>query len=113
MFKYQDTVEGGKENGKKYEYFEERLVDCLMNGGKVTYYDIEDNEPYVLTLEKFKEGIAKLEKEHDWEYWEDYSDEVLQVCLFGKRTHCRRSAPQIRFVRLALDLFRLGGAALV
>ncbi|SHI60892.1 hypothetical protein SAMN02745671_01131 [Anaerovibrio lipolyticus DSM 3074] len=68
----------------KYEYFEERLVDCLMNGGKVTYYDIEDNEPYVLTLDKFKEGIAKLEKEHDWEYWEDYSDEVLQVCLFGK-----------------------------
>ena len=72
--------------GKKFDTFEEKLLDCLKNGGIVTYYDIEDKTPYEVTYEKMEKGINKLLKIHkgNWERIVDYSDQILQYCLFGE-----------------------------
>ena len=71
--------------GKKYECFEDKLLDCLKNGGVVTYFDIEDDTPYEVTYEKMEKGITKLLKKHkSWDVIEDYSDEILQFCIFGR-----------------------------
>lgn len=72
--------------GKKFECFEEKLLDCLKNGGTVTYFDIEDGTPYEVTYEKMQNGISKLLKKHkgNWEKLVDYSDQILQFCIFGE-----------------------------
>jgi hypothetical protein len=68
------------------------VADCLLVGGSVEFYDIEepDDEHFTLTLQKLRDGIKiYMDKGHTIEYFKDQKDAgdddcILQYSLFGK-----------------------------
>lgn len=81
--------------GKPYEItYEEVLESIVFRGGKLTFYDIEDeNEtPYALdlaALERGVDGFIENAKESFADYLNGNGDSItdnvfIQCCLFGK-----------------------------
>lgn len=84
--------------GKPYEItYEEVLESIVYRGGKLTFYDIEDedNKPYVLdmaALERGVDGFIEHEKEAFASYLTNNADSItdnvfIQCCLFGKSVY--------------------------
>lgn len=81
--------------GKPYEItYEEVLESIVYRGGKLTFYDIEDdkNTPYALdraALERGVDGFIENAKESFADYLNGNGDSIsdhvfIQCCLFGK-----------------------------
>ena len=81
--------------GKPYEItYEEVLESIVYRGGKLTFYDIEDEKetPYALdlaALERGVDGFIENAKESFADYLNGNGDSVadnvfIQCCLFGK-----------------------------
>jgi hypothetical protein len=81
--------------GKPYEItYEEVLESIVYRGGKLTFYDIEDddNTPYTLdlaALERGVDGFIENAKESFADYLNGNGDSIadnvfIQCCLFGK-----------------------------
>lgn len=81
--------------GKPYEItYEEVLESIVFRGGKLTFYDIEDEKetPYALdlaALERGVDGFIENAKESFADYLNGNGDSVadnvfIQCCLFGK-----------------------------
>lgn len=81
--------------GKPYEItYEEVLESIVFRGGKLTFYDIEDEKetPYALdlaALERGVDGFIENAKESFADYLNGNSDSItdnvfIQCCLFGK-----------------------------
>lgn len=81
--------------GKPYEItYEEVLESIVFRGGKLTFYDIEDDKetPYTLdlaALERGVDGFIENAKESFADYLNDNGDSItdnvfIQCCLFGK-----------------------------
>lgn len=81
--------------GKPYTItYEEVLESIVFRGGKLTFYDIEDEDdkPYVLdmaALERGVDGFIEHEKEAFASFLTDTADSItdnvfIQCCLFGK-----------------------------
>ena len=81
--------------GKPYEItYEEVLESIVFRGGKLTFYDIEDDKdtPYTLdlaALERGVDGFIENAKESFADYLNGNGDSVadnvfIQCCLFGK-----------------------------
>ena len=81
--------------GKPYEItYEEVLESIVYRGGKLTFYDIEDEKetPYALdlaALERGVDGFIENAKESFADYLNGNGDSIadnvfIQCCLFGK-----------------------------
>lgn len=81
--------------GKPYEItYEEVLESIVYRGGKLTFYDIEDDKdtPYALdlaALERGVDGFIENAKESFADYLNGNGDSItdnvfIQCCLFGK-----------------------------
>jgi hypothetical protein len=81
--------------GKPYEItYEEVLESIVFRGGKLTFYDIEDEKetPYALdlaALERGVDGFIENAKESFADYLNGNGDSIadnvfIQCCLFGK-----------------------------
>lgn len=81
--------------GKPYEItYEEVLESIVYRGGKLTFYDVEDDKetPYVLdlaALERGVDGFIENAKESFADYLNGNGDSItdnvfIQCCLFGK-----------------------------
>jgi len=81
--------------GKPYEIaYEEVLESIVFRGGKLTFYDTEDEEetPYTLdlaALERGVDGFIENAKESFADYLNGNGDSItdnvfIQCCLFGK-----------------------------
>ena len=81
--------------GKPYEItYEEVLESIVYRGGKLTFYDVEDEKetPYTLdlaALERGVDGFIENAKESFADYLNGNGDSIsdnvfIQCCLFGK-----------------------------
>ena len=81
--------------GKPYEItYEEVLESIVYRGGKLTFYDVEDEKetPYALdlaALERGVDGFIENAKESFADYLNGNGDSItdnvfIQCCLFGK-----------------------------
>lgn len=81
--------------GKPYEItYEEVLESIVYRGGKLTFYDVEDDKdtPYTLdlaALERGVDGFIENAKESFADYLNGNGDSItdnvfIQCCLFGK-----------------------------
>lgn len=81
--------------GKPYEItYEEVLESIVYRGGKLTFYDVEDDKdtPYTLdlaALERGVDGFIENAKESFADYLHGNGDSIadnvfIQCCLFGK-----------------------------
>jgi len=81
--------------GKPYEItYEEVLESIVYRGGKLTFYDVEDddNTPYTLdlaALERGVDGFIENAKESFADYLNGNGDSIadnvfIQCCLFGE-----------------------------
>ena len=81
--------------GKPYEItYEEVLESIVYRGGKLTFYDVEDDKetPYALdlaALERGVDGFIENAKESFADYLNGNGDSItdnvfIQCCLFGK-----------------------------